>query len=138
MKLEIVTPFGKVLDEECDEAVAPGAYGLFGVLPEHIPYLTTVPAGVLWYRKGNEVRYFSVANGYAEVFSDKILLLVATAERAEEIDLERAQRRLEKFRKQMDEYEGPMDDPDIKRLRIRILREESRIEAYNIVHGTHQ
>ena len=129
MKLEIITPFGQMLKTTCDEVVSPGVQGEFGVLQDHIPLLTTVPSGLLWYRQNNDVKYIAVSNGYAEVASDRILLLVETAEAAEKIDLERATANMERFQKMLDAFDGPIDSHERVALHTRFLREQARIEA---------
>jgi F-type H+-transporting ATPase subunit epsilon len=90
LRLEMVTPYKKVLSREVDEITAPGTIGEFGVLPGHTPMLTTLKIGELSYRQGGETFYVAVNWGYVEVESDKVNVLVETAELADEIDLERA------------------------------------------------
>jgi F-type H+-transporting ATPase subunit epsilon len=91
IKLEIVTPYGVVFSDEVDEVVAPGSEGEFGVLPSHIPFLTTLRIGMLTYKKDNVTGYCFVNNGYAEVSPHRVLILADSAEKAEDIDVERAQ-----------------------------------------------
>lgn len=91
LKLELVTPYKKVLSEEVDEITANGALGEFGVLPGHAPFLTSLKIGELSYKKGGVVQHLAVNWGYFEVEDDKVTVLVETAERADEIDLQRAQ-----------------------------------------------
>ncbi len=88
--LEIVTPQGLVFSEEVDEVTAAGSEGEFGVLPGHVPFVTTLKIGMLTCKKGNESRYFFVNWGYAEVGHEKVMILADSAEKSEEIDLERA------------------------------------------------
>ncbi|MEE8328513.1 MAG: F0F1 ATP synthase subunit epsilon [Thermodesulfovibrionia bacterium] len=90
LKLEIVTPHGLVYSDEVDEVIAPGSEGEFGVLPQHIPFLTTLKIGMLTYKKGNERGHFFVNWGYAEVGPEKVLILADSAEKSEDIDIERA------------------------------------------------
>ncbi len=90
LKLEIVTPHGLVYSDEVDEVIAPGSEGEFGVLPQHIPFLTTLKIGMLTYKKGNETGHFFVNWGYAEVGPEKVLILADSAEKSEDIDIERA------------------------------------------------
>ncbi len=91
LALEIVTPERSILHEKVDEVEIPGADGYFGVLPGHTPLLASLQVGQLWYRKGNDTSYLSVAFGFAEVLPDRVTILAQIAERAEEIDVERAQ-----------------------------------------------
>ncbi len=90
LKIELVTPYKKVLSEEVDEITASGALGEFGVLPGHAPFLTSLKIGELSYKKDNSTFHLAVNWGYFEVAEDKVTVLVETAERADEIDLERA------------------------------------------------
>lgn len=89
--LEIVTPERIVLSEEVDMVSAPGALGEFGVLPGHTPMLSTLSVGRLAYKKGGQTHELAVTWGYAEVGPDKVLILAETAEKVEEIDVERAE-----------------------------------------------
>lgn len=90
LTLQLVTPYKKVLSQEVDEVTAPGTLGELGVLPGHTPLLTTMKIGELSYKQGNEVFHVAVNWGYLEVEEDQVNVLVETAERADEIDLERA------------------------------------------------
>jgi F-type H+-transporting ATPase subunit epsilon len=90
LKVELVTPYKKVLSEEVDEITATGALGEFGVLPGHAPFLTSLKIGELAYKKDGVVTHMALNWGYFEVENDTVTVLVETAERADEIDLERA------------------------------------------------
>ncbi|MBW2477545.1 MAG: F0F1 ATP synthase subunit epsilon [Deltaproteobacteria bacterium] len=90
LKLELVTPYKRVLSEEVDEVTAPGLVGEFGVLPGHTPLLTTLRIGELTYKQGNRAFHVAVNWGYVEVEDDTVTVLVETAEPADQIDLARA------------------------------------------------
>lgn len=92
IRLELVTPQRLLISEDVDEVVAPGYLGEFGVLPEHTPFLAILAIGVLRYRQGTEVRKIAVGGGFAEVTGDRMVVMADVAERAEEIDVERARR----------------------------------------------
>jgi F-type H+-transporting ATPase subunit epsilon len=94
--LELVTPERLLLTEEVDEVVAPGFEGEFGVLPEHTQYLAILNIGLLRYRKGSETRVIALGGGFAEVTPERVVVMAETAERAEEIDVERARRARER------------------------------------------
>jgi len=94
--LELVTPERLLLTEEVDEVVAPGYEGEFGVLPEHTQYLAILNIGLLRYRKGSETRVIALGGGFAEVTPERVVVMAETAERAEEIDVERARRARER------------------------------------------
>ena len=88
--LEVVTPQRMVFREEVDEVTAPGLEGEFGVLPGHIPFITTLKIGVIMYRQGSVKRYMAVIWGFAEVLPDKVTILSESAQLADEIDIARA------------------------------------------------
>jgi F-type H+-transporting ATPase subunit epsilon len=92
IKLELVTPERMLVSEDVDEVIAPGYEGEFGVLPEHKYYLAILSIGVLRYRKGNEVKKISLGGGFAEVEPERVVVMADVAERAEDIDIERARR----------------------------------------------
>ncbi len=92
IQLELVTPERLLVSEEVDEVIAPGYEGEFGVLPEHTFYLAILSIGILRYRKGSETKKVAVGGGFAEVFPDRMVVLADVAEKAEEIDVERARR----------------------------------------------
>ena len=74
-RLDIVTPEKMLVHEEVDEVVVPGEDGYFGVLPGHTPLLSTLKAGDLWYRKGQEKTHVELAGGFAEVLPDRVTIL---------------------------------------------------------------
>ncbi len=90
--LQIVTPERQLGDEHVDEVRVPGRDGQFGILPGHAPLLTELGTGMLSYTIGNVVSYLAIINGYAEVLPDRVIVLAETGERAEEIDVERAEK----------------------------------------------
>ncbi len=92
IRLELVTPERLLLSEEVDEVVLPGYEGEFGVLPGHTQFLAILNIGIMWYRKGSAINKIALGGGFAEVTHDRVVVMVETAERADEIDLERAQR----------------------------------------------
>ena len=90
MKFELATPNRMLVSTDVEEVVAPGVEGYFGVLPGHAPLLTTLGSGEVTYRSGRNEQHLLVAGGFAEVLRDRVIVLAETAERPEEIDLERA------------------------------------------------
>ncbi len=92
IKLEVVTPERLLVSEDVDEIIAPGHEGEFGVLPEHTQYLAILAIGILRYRKGGDVRKLAVGGGFAEVMPDRVVVMADVAEKAEEIDVDRARR----------------------------------------------
>jgi F-type H+-transporting ATPase subunit epsilon len=90
IRLELVTPERLLVSEEVDEVIAPGHEGEFGVLPDHTPFMAILSIGILRYRTGSEVRKVAVGGGFAEVTPDRVVVLADVAEKAEEIDIDRA------------------------------------------------
>ena len=91
LELQIVTPDKLLVHERVEGVQIPGKSGELGVLPGHAPLITTLTIGEIGYRQGTNTHYLSVAWGFAEVLPDKVTILADTAERAEEIDVRRAQ-----------------------------------------------
>lgn len=95
LHLQIVTAERKLLDEEVDMVIAPGGDGELGILPRHIPIITTLKPGELRVRHNADEVPFVVAGGFLEVRNSpdgsEVIVLADAAERAEDIDLERAQ-----------------------------------------------
>jgi F-type H+-transporting ATPase subunit epsilon len=90
-QLEIVTPEKMVVRDVAEEMQIPGKNGYLGVLPGHAPLITELSVGEITYRNANITHHLSVAWGFAEVLPDKVTILAETAERAEEVDVNRAQ-----------------------------------------------
>ena len=92
LSLEIVTPYGPLVEEKVDEVALPGALGEMGILPGHLPLLSSLGTGVIRYNnKGKDKRLF-VSWGFVEVDDGgRVILLADTAEKAEEIDVDRAE-----------------------------------------------
>ena len=91
-RLRIVSPERLLLDEEVEEVTAPGAAGEFGVLPDHITFLTALAPGRLIYRQGSQRHVVAIFGGYAEVVDNVMTVLADGAEPAHSIDLETARR----------------------------------------------
>lgn len=99
LKCEIVTPEGLVYDDSVAMVIVPGELGELGVLPRHEPLVTLTRVGEVRIRSAAEDgvwELLAVGGGYVKVQSDRLLMLVATAERAVEIDVERARKALER------------------------------------------
>ena len=89
--LNIITAERIVLSEDVDIVVAPGTMGELGVLPRHAPLLTGLMPGELRYRKGSEEVGMCITGGFMEVLPHRVTILADAAERAEEIDVARAE-----------------------------------------------
>jgi len=129
LKLEIVSPDKMVLSEEVDEVVATGSLGQFGVLPGHLAFLTTLDVGELAYRKGNSTYYAFVNSGYAEVSSDKVTILAESAEKAEYIDLKRAEESRKRAEDRLSRATSGSETIDEKRAEIALKRSLIRLQV---------
>lgn len=124
--LRIVPPDRLLVHEQVDEVEIPGAQGYFGVLPGHTPMLAALTVGELWYRKGQEKTYVSIGFGFAEVLPDRVTILARLAEKAEEIDVERA----EAARKRAEErLAQPKSDIDYERARVALMKSLTRLQV---------
>jgi F-type H+-transporting ATPase subunit epsilon len=109
LSLEVVTPEGLLLREQVEEVIAPGSEGYFGVRPGHTPFLVTLGVGEISYRQGSEWNLLSCFWGFCEVLPDRVSILAEIGERAEDIDVERAEtarRRAEEHMKAVREEAG--------------------------------
>ena len=94
--LEVVTPEKLLISQQADEVIAPGSEGDFGVLPGHCHFLSTLRIGELRYRLGDQMNHMAILWGYAEVTPTKVTIMAEIAEKAEDIDVNRAQAAVEK------------------------------------------
>jgi F-type H+-transporting ATPase subunit epsilon len=126
IELEIVTPGGVVVRESVDEVEAPGVEGHFGVLPGHRPFMSQLRAGELRYRTGKENHFVAVHWGFAEVLPYKVTVLVETAERAEDIDLQRAETARRRAEERLKQFGTAYD---MEAARADIERAQARLDA---------
>ena len=126
LALEIVTPDSVLVTEKVDEVVVPAAEGYLGVLPGHTPLLATLAIGELWYRKGNQKFYLAIAGGFVEVLPDKVTILAQIAERAEDIDVARAQRARQRAEERL---ARPGSEVDVARAQASLLRAAVRLQV---------
>jgi len=127
IKLELVTPARLLVSEEVDEVIAPGYEGEFGVLPDHTPFLVILAIGVLRYRKSNQEWKIAVGGGFAEVTSDRVVILADVAEKAEEIDVDRARRAYERAENALKDL--VMDDAEFNKINSALQRSIARMSA---------
>jgi F-type H+-transporting ATPase subunit epsilon len=111
IQLVIVTPERQLVRESVVEVQIPGADGHLGILPGHAPLMTELGIGELGYRAQgeNQTTVFAVVRGFAEVLPDRVTVLAETAERAEEIDLARAEAALARAQKRLASNDPSID-----------------------------
>jgi len=129
LTLEIVTPDRSLVTEQVDEVQLPGSEGYFGVLPGHTPLLASLSVGELWYRVGQEKHYLSIAFGFAEVLPERVTVLAQIAERAQDIDVERAERAKRRAEERLQAKGSPQADMDFERARIAMMKSLIRLQV---------
>jgi len=127
LKLELVTPYKRVLSVDVDEVTAPGSVGEFGVLPDHAPLLTTLKIGILSYKKGNETFQVAVNWGYVEVEDNVMTVLVETAEPSDQIDMARAKAALARAEEALKKLTS--EDKDFKIMEAALERALIRVQV---------
>ena len=128
IELVVVTPERQLLRGKALEVQLPGESGYLGILPGHAPLITELGIGELSYHdaSGKESEHMAIIRGFAEVLSDRVTVLAETAERAEEIDLQRAKDALARAEKRL-----AANDPNIDwdRANIALQRALIRIQV---------
>lgn len=129
LQLEIVTPERLVEKDEVTEVELPGRDGYIGVLPGHAPLITELGVGEIRYR-GDGMEYrLAVAWGFAEILSNKVTILAETAERANEIDVNRARAAKERAEEHL---KAANDEEHTDKALDELARAENRI---NVAEG---
>ena len=126
LQLEIVSAERALVNEVVDEVQIPGADGYLGILPGHTPLLTTLHVGQLWYRQQSEKHFLAIAFGFAEVLPDRVTILAQIAERADEIDVARAETAK---RRAEERLARPTLDMDFERARIALMKALVRLQV---------
>jgi F-type H+-transporting ATPase subunit epsilon len=125
IRLEIVTPDRLLLSEEVDEVTIPGSEGYLGILPGHLPLLTTLGIGVLSYHHAGQKFQFAISGGFAEVLGDRVIVMAESVERPDEIDVKRAQEAKDRAEKQL----YSKDPVNIEETMAAILRATARLQV---------
>lgn len=129
IQLEIVTPKGAVLSEQVDMVTAPGYAGVFGVLANHAPLLSTIKVGTLVYKKDGRDDIVMVSGGFCEVSNNRVTFLVESAERGGDIDVDRALRARERAEKRLAEAVAQREKIDRVRAEAALQRALARLKA---------
>jgi F-type H+-transporting ATPase subunit epsilon len=124
--LQIVTPDRMLVQDRVDEVQIPGAEGYLGVLPGHTPLLASLAVGELWYRKGQEKTYLSIAFGFAEILPDRVKIRARIAERAEDVDLARAEAARKRAEERLHQLKAEIDQ---ERARVALIKSVTRIQV---------
>ena len=126
LELEVATPERELVRERVSEVELPGKKGYMGILPGHAPLLSELGIGHLSYLAGRKRWYVSVHSGFLEVLDDHVRVLADAAERAEEIDVERARTALRRAREQV---LNPVAGADVAVAQSALERAQARLEV---------
>ena len=126
LRLEIVTPEKKVVDETVDAVTVPGANGEIGILPNHAPLITTLKPGILSYTRGGATDRLVVSGGFIEVSADKVSVLADVAETADEIDVEAARSEREATERTLGAWSGSEADFEVQKEKLE--RAQARLQ----------
>jgi F-type H+-transporting ATPase subunit epsilon len=128
IKLDIVTAERRVLSEDVDEIVAPGTEGQLGILPHHAPLMTMINPGELLVKQSGTDVPMAISGGFMEVRPERVIILADAAERAEEIDIARAE---EAKRRAEEQLAHPSTEVNIAVSQAALQRAISRLEVAN-------
>jgi F-type H+-transporting ATPase subunit epsilon len=109
LKVDIVTAEKVIYSEEADIVIAPGTEGQLGILPHHLPLMTTLEPGELTMRKAGAEYSLAISGGFMEVRPDRVIVLADAAERADDIDLARAEAAKQRARERITHPEAGVD-----------------------------
>lgn len=127
IELEVVTPERHVLSESVQSVELPGKDGYMGILPGHAPLLSELGIGLLTYHKDGQTKVLTVIQGYTEVLPDRVVVLAEISERAEEIDVARAETAAEKAKAELAHAAGK--GPDSQNASFALQRALVRLQA---------
>jgi F-type H+-transporting ATPase subunit epsilon len=126
IRLEIVTPERVVFSEDVDFIIAPGSEGYLGVLVNHAPLITSLDIGELKAKQGNQEIKMAISGGFFEVKNNKAVVLADTAEKAGEIDVDRALKAKERAQQRLD---AKTADVDLVRAETALKRAMARLRV---------
>lgn len=124
IELEIVTPERQVVKDRAEEIQIPGRNGYLGVLPGHAPLITELAVGEIVYTNAGTTTRLAVAWGFAEVLPDKVTILAEAAERAEDIDVPRAEAARDRAQEHIKQAE---DAAKYEEAAVALARAEARL-----------
>ena len=122
LQLEIITPQREELSIQTGWVTLPGSEGEMGILPEHIPLMTTLESGILQYEQGGTVSRIAVHYGYAQVHGNKVTVLSEMAELGQSIDGGRARSAEKKAREELDRLSKEGESSRMKKFQAKLER----------------
>jgi len=133
LTLHISSP-DTTISQEVDYVSLPGSEGDFGVLPGHTPFFTSLRTGAMWYQQGGQKHYLMVSVGFVEVLPDSVTVLAQVAERAEDLDQDRAEAGMKRAEEVMSQLPHEID---FERARLAMLRTLQQLQAETRRGGGH-
>ncbi len=134
LHLEIVTPFGTVLDEPVESCTLPGQQGSFQVLKNHASIVSNVDIGLIKIERDAKKELFATSGGFCEVKDNVIRIIVESAEKADKIDVQRAQVAKERAEKRLKEKK---EEVDMLRAELALKRALNRLHAAETAKNFH-
>lgn len=126
IRLDIVTPAGLLMSDTVDSVNLPATLGSMGVLKNHAPLMTTLDIGAVKYQKGGSNHFLAVCGGFAEVKNNVVIILADAAEKAEEIDVDRAKAAEQRA---VERLHNRTADLDVARAELALRRAVNRIKT---------
>jgi F-type H+-transporting ATPase subunit epsilon len=130
LKVEIITAERELYSDDVDMVIAPGVEGQLGILPHHAPLMTMLGPGELRLKKGNEEIVMVATGGFMEVMADRVVILADAAERAEDIDISRAEAARRRAEERLHQHASDIDlaraEAALKRALVRLRVAEKR------------
>ena len=136
IKLEIVTPEKMVFSDDVDVVLAWGLEGQLGILPHHAPLMTILQSGDLVFRRGGKEEALTISGGFLEVRPDKVVVLADACERAEEIDVARAEAAKKRAEEALKEAKTMVDAAAAEAALRRSLVRLKAVEKIRRRHGS--
>lgn len=124
--VNVVTPDGPVYDADVEMVSVKAQSGELGILPGHIPMVAPLQIGAVRLKKGSSTELVAVSGGFIEVRPDKVTILAQAAERAESIDVVRAQEAKKRAEERLNQQ---TDDIDFKRAELALRRAINRLDV---------
>jgi F-type H+-transporting ATPase subunit epsilon len=127
-QLEVVTPSKQVVSEEVELASVPGGEGAFGVMANHAPLLSTLATGEMRYEVDGQITRLAISGGFCEVSNNVMTVLAESAEKTDDIDVQRALKAKERAEKRIQQAATAKEDIDLARAQAALARAMNRLK----------
>ena len=130
IELRIVTPFGDQHTFKVEHVRIPGSEGYFGVLPGHLPIISSLRIGIIEFNFEDKLYHWVCSEGYAEVVGDRVTILTEASEPVSAIDVNRAKKSLERAKQRL---QGRANNLNLRRAQLALQRSENRLRAVSVI-----